>query len=56
MNKIPVCLPGETITILKTVVLMDLSSVTDVVRKVSINLLGFLMPQQYRQFYLIIVL
>lgn len=35
---------------------MELSSITDVICKVSINLLGFLMPQQYRQFYLIIIL
>lgn len=39
MNKIPLYLPGEAITTLRTMIIMNLSSITDMMHKVKINLL-----------------
>lgn len=43
MNKISLDLPGESITTLRTMIIMDLSSITDAIYKVKINLFWLMM-------------
>lgn len=55
MNKIPLYLPGEPITPLKTRIIMNLSSITDVICKVKINLFWLMMLHSNKEDFIWII-